>query len=252
MKHLLLLSLCINVQLYSNVISAQINKQLFVDLNSIGKKISSTNFKMKLSYELYDLELENEPKEKSEINVATNKGMVYIDNHISTFYSNEKFKLIVYKKEKKMIFNKPDKKLNKTLSEFLVIDSLLEKNCKSINLINDTGGIRVYEINFKEVLLFKKWIISLDIKNNRIVKNIMYYKENVGSMVGNEYFSTKRRASFIPVLVITYGELVPLNKSDIETFYAKDIARLEDRNKISLTDSYRKYKIYNFLNIRNR
>lgn len=224
------------------------DRETFVnDINAFYKLIATQKVDMDINYKLYNKKVEGMPMQTSAMKIKLDKNNKFIDNSYYTLYSNKKYTLVLYKRNKVAMLSKTNK-TTEQLSNILP-DSLMLAYLKTVKIVSDTLGLRTYQIKFNEAYEYQQWIMVYNTSNNTIQKSTMYYKSSLVKKFENQGLINEKDAATLPVMVVEY-HINPYSVTP-EFFEANNILQKKEKHYV-LLKPYNSYRLLDQLTERKK
>lgn len=231
--------------MWCTVLGAHAQQQAVKDLQAVSGQVKKQKLCYDISYLVYD-QKQNNGKALEE-----NKISCYLWYPYSIFkypdvefYHNEKMKVAVYAKSKKVIVNKADKAADKAMLNMeFTVDSLM-KFYDKIELVHDDGKVRTYRITYHAA--FEKYShtdLSFDSKLFRLTKLSLYCRRSVREMFGTQHREDQQKV--VPRIDIVFSNYRVLTEQDRKLFDARNVVQLKG-GRVSLTPAYSGYTLSNY------
>jgi hypothetical protein len=220
------------------------DKELFLnDMARYYQHLSKQKTDLSITYKLYNKNIAGNPYQTNNVRAIIDAENKYIDNSQFTFFSNKKYSIVLYKKNKIASLTKTTKSKQLPVSfDQLIPDSTLFKLVTDIKRISDTLGLRTYRLTFIPKSEYKYWYIEFNTQTNSIQTNTVYYKDNISQGLSELGILKPDDAKIKPVLLIQYTSNKWNTPDDF--FLANTVIQKKDK-KWELTKQYNKYQLYN-------
>lgn len=218
------------------------------DVKRMNETLMDNRFHIKMKYSLQGY-TGSDAKQQMTAEYGRWGSMSYTKYEGVDGYDNDKYRVAVYHDMKRVVVNKPDRLKKKPLQDQLkaweIFTDTLVKHYQLVKVMKREGSQKTYRVVYPATVKeYTHADIKIDTALNIPVSIKIYYKQNVGEILGSYLFQGDSGKDK-PIVLIEYSDYRKLTENDLPSFYSTEV-KVSATGKVELFGKLKNYKLDNF------